>query len=203
MDKELLKDFIPLETQAPIWDRFFMVAPLVVIGTKEGKGYDLAPKHMATPLGHSNYFGFVCTPSHATYHNVKKTGEFAVSFPLPDQIALASLSASPRSGQEAKSKDILQALPTIKTLTIDALFIGNSYLYLECQLFKIIDGFDAHSFITGKISAAYVHKEYQKVSDADEQLQMYQHPLLAYVANGRFAKLSETFNFPFPKDFKR
>lgn len=203
MDKELLKDFVPLETQIPIWDHFFMVAPLVVVGTKEGQGYDLAPKHMATPLGQSNYFGFICTPSHATYHNVKKTGEFSVSFPMPDQITLASLSASPRTDELTKSEHIVQALPTIKAPNIDALFIGNSYLYLECRLYKIIDGFDAYSFITGKVEAAFVRKEYLKVSDTDEQQQMHQNPLLAYVANGRFAKLSETFNFPFPKDFKR
>ncbi len=203
MKRQLADHLIPLATNEPIWNHFFTVAPLVVIGTKEGNGYDLAPKHMATPIGPLNYFGFVCTPKHSTYQNCKETGEFAVSFPLPDQIVLASLSASPRCGGQSKVKTIVQSLPTIKTTSIDALFVAHSYLYLECRLFKIIDGFGAYSFISGEVKAAFVHKDYLRVSEKDEQQQINQHPLLVYVADGRFATISETFNFPFPKGFKR
>ncbi len=88
--------FYTLDTSIPIWERIFTVAPLIVIGTKEGATYNLAPKHMATPIGFDNYFGFVCTPKHATYQNIKETQEFTVSFPIPDQVVLASLSAMPR-----------------------------------------------------------------------------------------------------------
>ena len=64
------RDVVTLDTAFPIWERFFTVAPLVLIGTREVDGtYDLAPKHMVTPLGWGNYFGFVCTPRHATYAN--------------------------------------------------------------------------------------------------------------------------------------
>jgi hypothetical protein len=43
-------DLVALDTARPVWDRFFTVAPLVVIGTREPDGgYDLAPKHMVTP----------------------------------------------------------------------------------------------------------------------------------------------------------
>ena len=55
-------NLVALDTALPIWNQFYTVAPLAVIGTKEGEGYDLAPKHMITPLGRDNYFGFVCTP---------------------------------------------------------------------------------------------------------------------------------------------
>jgi len=201
MEKEFTVDFIPLAMDTPIWNRFFTIAPLIVVGTKEGNGYDLAPKHMATPIGPSNYFGFVCTPKHATYHNIRKTGEFAVSFPLPNQTLLASLSASPRCGGDTANKSIVDSLPTFKTNTIDALFIKNAYLYLECTLFKIMDGFDGYSFITGKVKAAFVDKNYLRESEKDEQQQIYEHPLLAYLAHGRFAHITETFNFPFPKGF--
>lgn len=202
MANEFTTDFIPLATDAPIWNRFFTIAPLVVIGTKEGSGYDLAPKHMATPIGSSNYFGFACTPKHATYHNIKESGEFAVSFPRPDQTILAALSASARCGDDTNGKDIVDSLPTFKTNTIDALFIKNAYLYLECTLFRIMDGFDGHSFISGRVKAAFVDKNYLRESEKDEQQQLFKHPLLAYLAHGRFAHISETFNFPFPKDFK-
>jgi len=192
-----------LDTSIPIWDRVFTVAPLVVIGTKEGDAYDLAPKHMVTPIGFDNYFGFVCTPKHATYQNIKKNKEFTVSFPLPNQVVLASLSASPRCDDISKSKSIIEALPTIKATTVNALCIPKSYLLLECKLFKIIDGFKENSIITGKVIAALVDKNYLKDSEKDEQQQLKENPLLAYIAYGRFAKITETYNFPFPKNFKR
>ena len=52
-----------LDTKHPVWERFFTVAPLVLIGTQEPDGgHDLAPKHMAMPVSWQNYFGFVCAP---------------------------------------------------------------------------------------------------------------------------------------------
>ncbi|WP_373017001.1 hypothetical protein [Muriicola sp.] len=80
--------------------------------------------------------------------------------------------------------------------------IAGAYLYLECELFRIIEGFDDYGLITGKIRAAHVDKDYLKVSEVDEREQLMKNPLLAYIAQGRYAKISETFNFPFPKDFK-
>jgi len=203
MDTLLDDNFTILDTDLPIWDRVFTVAPLVVIGTKEGKGYDLAPKHMATPIGFGNYFGFVCTPRHSTYQNIKETGYFTVSFPVPDQVTITSLSASPRCDNTTKFKHVIETLPTLKATTIDALLIANSYLYLECELFKIIDGFDENSIITGKINKAFVQNNYLRISEQDEQQQLYDNPLLAYIAYGRFAKIKQTYNFPFPKDFKK
>jgi len=203
MDTIRVKNYVSLNTEIPIWDRIFTVAPLIVIGTKEQEGYDLAPKHMATPLGFDNYFGFVCTPRHGTYQNVKKTGEFTVSFPKPDQVTTTSLSASPRTEALTKSQQIVESLPLIKAASMDAPLIKDAYLYLECELFKIIDGFGENSIITGKIKEAYVHNDYLRVSEKDEQEQLNNNPLLAYISNGRFAKIKETYNFPFPKDFKR
>jgi len=203
MDTLLQENYVSLNLSDPVWDRIFTVAPLVIIGTKEESGIDLAPKHMATPLSFGNYFGFVCTPNHHTYHNVKNNGEFTVSFPRPAQIVATSLSATPRRKEISKSEGILSVLDTIQAKTMDAPIIKNAYLYLECDLFKIIDGFDENSLIAGKIKAAYVHKDYLRLSEKDEQEQLKKHPLLAYIAIGRFAEISETYNFPFPKEFKR
>lgn len=191
-----------LDTSNPIWEHIFTVAPLIVVGTKEGENYNLAPKHMATPIGFENYFGFVCTPKHATYSNIKETQEFTVSFPLPDQILLASLSASSRISNKMLSKPIIEALPTSKASLMDVLYIKGSYLLLECRLDKIVDGFGENSIIVGKIIAAHVDKNYLKVSDKDEQKQIQQCPLLAYISKGRFAKITETYNFPFPKNYR-
>jgi flavin reductase (DIM6/NTAB) family NADH-FMN oxidoreductase RutF len=196
-------NFIELDVKEPVWSHFFTVAPLVVIGTKEATGYDMAPKHLAFPVGFHNYFGFVCTPRHRTYGNVVTNKEFAVSFPKPGQEVLTSLSASSRKDKSSKFETVISTLPTVSATVTDTLFLQDAYLRFECSLFKIIDGFDDNSIITGKIKAAFVDSEYLRISDSDEQQQLYKHPLLAYIADGRFARISETFNFPFPKDFMR
>ena len=193
---------ITLDTSTPVWDQFFTIAPLVVIGTKEGDKYDLAPKHMATPLGQDNFFGFVCTPRHSTYHNVNKERSFTVSFPKPDQVVMASLAASPRCEGTQNQKLILENIPTYKAIKVDALFLKNSYLFLECEYLKTVDGFGNHSLICGKIIGAYVDQSYLRASEIDEQKLIYNSPLLAYLANGRFAEIKESLAFPYPKNFK-
>ncbi len=195
-------DIVRLHSGEFIWDHFFTVAPLVVIGTKEGDSYDLAPKHMAMPLGHDNYFGFICTPRHITYHNVKREKGFTVSFPKPDQVTLASLAASPRCEEEGNQKLILNNLPTFRAEQIDALFLEDSYLFLECEHMQTIDGFGQHSLICGKILDTYVDEKYLRVSEQDEQDMIINAPLLAYLAYGRFAEIKQSLAFPFPKDFK-
>jgi len=96
---------VELDVRAPVWDRFFTVAPLVLVGTREPDGrFDLAPKHMVLPLGWQNYFGFVCTPRHATYFNAWRERAFTVSFPRPDQLVEASLAASGRCDDERNKR---------------------------------------------------------------------------------------------------
>jgi flavin reductase (DIM6/NTAB) family NADH-FMN oxidoreductase RutF len=198
-----MPEYIPLDMADPIWPHFFTVAPLVIVGTREGTGYDMAPKHMAFPMGFENYFGFVCTPDHNTYHNVRKTGEFTVSYLVPDQLLLASISASPRPEELSKSDSIVSALPTEPAKQMDALLISDAYVHLECQLFKMVDDFGNNSLITGKIIAAHVREDYLRVSEQDEFDLVARNPLLAYVADGRFANITTTHNFPYPKNFKR
>ena len=88
------QNLVELDVSHPGWERFFWVAPLVLVGTREADGsHDLAPKHMAMPVGWENYFGFVCTPRHHTYLNIRRSGVFTISYPRPDQLVLASLPA--------------------------------------------------------------------------------------------------------------
>ncbi|MDM9632267.1 flavin reductase [Robiginitalea aurantiaca] len=195
--------WVPLDTDRPIWSRFFMIAPLAVVGTREADGYDLAPKHMITPMGFENYIGFVCTPAHGTYQNIEVRGEFTMSFPMADQVLISSLTASPRQSGISKMEQIIDALPTCRAAEVDALFLEQSYLMLECKHFRTIDGFGGNSLITGTILHAYVHPDYLRVSEQDEQQLLHEHPLLAYVAEGRFSRVAETYHFPFPKGFNR
>ena len=132
MRERARSSLVTLPEDAPVWERTFTVNPLVLIGTKERDGdYDLAPKHMAMPMGWENYFGFVCTPRHRTYHNARREGVFTVSYPRPVQVVLASLAAAPRESDG--SKLAVDVLPTFPASEVDGLFIEDAYLFLECS----------------------------------------------------------------------
>ena len=196
------RQLVSLDLAHPIWNRFFCVAPLVIIGTREeGGDYDLAPKHMALPLGWDNYFGFICTPRHHTYHNVLREGVFTVSFPKPEQVVLTSLSAAPRCDTDAKPS--LAALPTFAASVVDGVFVKDGYLFLECELDRIVDGFGENSLIAGKVVAAQVEEESLRIAARDDQDLLNQAPLLAYLPPGRYAKIEQSFSFPFHSGFKR
>ena len=193
---------IRLDVSRPIWDRFFTVAPLVVIGSKEPDGtYDLAPKHMAMPLGWQNYYAFVCSPRHATYRNIRRERQFTVNFPRPTEVVSSSLAASPRCDDD--SKPALALLSTRPAGAVDGVLVGDCYLYLECTLHSMLDGFGANSLVIGKVVAASADEDYVRMDDRDAGEQLFKAPLLAYVSPGRYATLRETAQFPLPKGFSR
>jgi len=193
---------VELDLNDPIWDRFFWVAPLVLVGTRESDGsYDLAPKHMAMPMGWKNYFGFVCTPRHHTYQNIKRDGVFTVSYPHPSQLVLTSLAASPRCGDEGKPA--LSVLPVFPAKLIDGVLVEGGTVFLECELDRIIDGFDVNSLIVGKVVAARVDEKAERSPDHDDQAVVHDVPLLAYLHPGRFAKIENSLSFPFPAGMKK
>ncbi len=192
----------PVTDIASLWQQVFMVFPLAIVGSKEKDGsYDLAPKHMAIPLSWEDHFGFVCTPTHATYSNIKETGEFTVSYPRPEQVVFTSLTASPRC--EDQQKRIIDTLPTFPASEVDGVFIKDAYLYLECKLDRIIDNFGNNSLIAGKIVLAHIDKQAHRHSELDDEQLLHTNPLLAYLYPGRFAKIIDTHAFPFPDGFKR
>ncbi len=193
---------VELGTEEPVWDRCFMVAPLVLVGTRDEDGsLDLAPKHMAFPMGWQNYFGFVCSPRHCTSANIERTGEFTVSYPKPSQVLYASLAASPR--YEGGEKTVLQSFPTFPAKRINGEFIDDAYLFLECRHFKTIDGFGDNCLITGEVVAAYAHPDYIRSTQLDEQELIHDAPLMAYLPPSRFATITKSNAFPFPADMKR
>ena len=202
MDDTTKAKIVSLEIQQPIWDRFFTVSPLVLIGTRDvSREYNLAPKHMAFPMGWDNYFGFVCTPSHTTYQNIVRSGVFTVTYPRPTQVVLASISATPRDDDNFKPS--LLAMDTFPATQVDGPFVEDGYIFLECQLERIIDNFGRNSLITGKIIAAHVHQDALRISDRDDGDLIFEAPLLAYLEPGRFARIEQSIAFPFPSDFKR
>lgn len=203
MEKSDARPLVTLNPDASLWERVFVVAPLVVIGTEEADGgYDLAPKHMAVPMGWGPYFGFVCTPRHATYRNAKREGAFTVTYVRPSQVVLAALAAAPRADGPG-AKPSLRALPTVPASVVRGQFLDDGYLFLECELERVVDGFGTNSLIAGRIVAARAHPDALRVSDSDEAERLAHAPLLAYLHPGRYAEVAETHAFPFPAGFTR
>lgn len=193
---------IELDLNRPIWDRFFAVFPLVVVGTREPDGSDdLAPKHLAIPVGWQNYFGFVCTPSHRTYQNIVREKQFAVTYVRPSQSVLASLAATPRCSNG--SKPVTQALPTFAADKVAGKFLQGGRLFLECELTRLVDGLAENSIIVGRIISAKIAEDAMRASDRDDQELIEADPLLAYLYPGRFAEISTSNTLPFPAGFKK
>ena len=193
---------VELDTSVPVWEQFFTVAPLVLIGTRDANGdLDLAPKHMVTPMGWQNYFGFVCTPRHSTCSNIDRSGEFTVSFPKPSQILFTSLAASPRC--EDGDKPVIDYFRTFPATRVDGSFVEECYLYFECRHHKTIEGFGENCLITGEILRAWGDDDYLRQSEADDQETIHESPLLVYLAPGRFATIDRSNAFPFPESMKK
>ena len=195
-------DAIRLEVDEPIWDRFFTVAPLVLIGTRNASGVpDLAPKHMVTPLGWDNYFGFVCSSRHKTWRNIVATEKFTVSYTRPDQLLYTSLAASPRC--EDGSKPIVSVLDTFDAPDSGMPMLSNAYLWLDCELERIVTGFGPNGLIAGHVVAAHGAPDALRHSDLDAETHLAAAPLFAYVHPGRFSIIDSSHSFPFPADMQK
>ena len=184
------------------WNRFYLPFSLVLIGSVEGDHYNLAPKHLAMPLSWKNDFGFICTPSHKTYQNIKLTKTFTVSYPQADQLAIASLASSPRSEND-KDKQIISQLATRPAKVIDGIVLERAFLVYECELTKIYDDFNDNSLIAGKILKAYADEDYLIHQDQDNQRMIYSHPLPVFLYPDRYTLIEKTSAFPFPIGFKK
>ncbi len=197
-----LQTLVKIDLDKPIWDKFFWVSPLSVVGTLEEDGTpNLAPKHMATPLGWQNYFGFVCTPRHSTYRNIERDGVFTVSMPRPDQVVLASLCASPRC--EDAVSPVLDALQTRPATRVRGVHLAQSYLFFECELDRMVDGFGDNSLVVGRIVEAAVARDSLRTRERDGQDLIHKAPMLAYLQPWRFASIDQTYAFPLPEGFER
>lgn len=191
---------VSLDLKEPIWNQFYSVSPIAVVGTREGEGYNLAPKHMTMPLGWQNYFGFVCTPRHQTYRNVREEGAFTISYPRPDQAREVGLTATPRE-EKTREKPVLKDIPTFAATKVDGVLLEGAHLFIECQLDRIIDGLGKYSLIIGGIVAAYVHENVLRTLDRNDEDVIKQAPLFAYLHPGRYATIEESEPFPFPEGF--
>lgn len=185
-----------------VWERVFTVSPLVMVGSKDTDGtYDLAPKHMAMPLGWADRYCFVCTPRHRTYANVERHGVFTVSFPQHFQIVQASLAASRRETDGRKRA--LAALPTFPARSVDGVLVHGCYLFLECELERMVELDGDAALVIGRIVAASAREDAIRDPDRDDAELLRHVSPLAYLSPARFASIDETHSFPFPAFFHR
>lgn len=203
MSEQVSNSMIDITDDPYIWNRFFMVHPLLLIGSKEKNGdFNMAPKYMAMPLGIGPYFGFMATPRNMTYQNVKREKAFTVSFPRPDQLVFSSITASSR--EEDDEKPAVLTVPKTDAIKIDGKFLKGSYLQFECTLHEMTGKFGEWEMIVGNIVAAYVHKDALRKEgvDVDDASIISNNPLLAYLHPGRFSIIKINNKYPLPKDFK-
>lgn len=196
------RDLVTLQPDQPFFETLYTVSPLVVIGTREADGSEnLAPKHMAFPLGWGDHFGFVCKPAHGTYENVERTGEFTVSYPRPDEVLEASLAAAPRDSEG--DKPTLEDIETATGESVNAPAVADAYAVLECELDRIVAGFGDAGLVAGEAVAKHVHTDAHRTHDEEPEVLLERAPALAYLYPDRFAEIRETQAFPFPEGFER
>lgn len=198
---ELPTGLVRLGATGPVWDKVFVVSPLVLVGTLEDDDTpDLAPKHMAVRIGRDR-FCFVCSHRHATLRNVLAREAFTVSFPRPSQILETSMAAGGRA--EDSSKPSLAALRTFPATAVQGVLVEGCYLHLECRLDRVVEDLgDDSVLVVGEIVAADAAEDAVRHSDGDDADLVARSPLLAYVSPGRFASVQETLSFPYPHDFR-
>jgi flavin reductase (DIM6/NTAB) family NADH-FMN oxidoreductase RutF len=168
-----------LDLAGPVWDRVFVVAPLVLVGTLEEDGSaDLAPKHMAMPLGRQNRFCFVCSHRHATLRNAVARKVFTVSFPRPGQILETSLAAGGRA--DDTSKPSLAALRTFPA-TVEGVVEGCTCISSAAWADR--RGLRGQRVVVGEIVAASAAEDAIRHSEDDADV-IASSPLLAYVSPG-------------------
>ncbi|MCJ7780678.1 MAG: flavin reductase [Acidimicrobiia bacterium] len=196
------QEMVALDCTVPIWDRFYLVRPLVIIGTVEPDGsIDFAPKHMAGPASWQNFYSFVCCSDHATYKNAVRTGAFTVSYPTPDQIIETSLTAAPRTADHKKPS--LVAVPKIPASTVEGALVRGARIHLECELERTVDGIGANNLIIGRIVAAAVDERALRVLDREDEHVIADAPILAYLQPNRFCEIKESRSFPFYAGWSR
>ncbi len=184
-----------------LWEQVFVPAPLVLVGTVDDDGsVDLAPKHQAMPLGWADWYGFVCTSRHQTYANVLRTGQFTVSYPTPDQVVAIGQAAAHRIDGDKPTLAVVDQIPAVE---VEGALAAHSSLWLECELDRVVEGFDTHDLIIGRIVRAAAPPWAIRDPDRDDAEALHADPALVFLSPGRFASVAETHAFPFPAEFSR
>jgi flavin reductase (DIM6/NTAB) family NADH-FMN oxidoreductase RutF len=193
-------DLVSIELDDELWERVFLVSPLVLVGTREPDGgYDFAPKHRVVTL--PRHVGFVCRPSHATWRNALREGAFTVSWPAPRRIVMAASAASPRC--EDGEKKALRGLPTVAARKVDGVLVEGCPFHVECSVDRVLDDLGEEGLVLGRIVAACADEKVLRSGAIPDGTLVHEQPLVAYLHPSQFAVIDHSAGFPFPKDFTR
>ena len=110
------------------------------------------------------------------------------------------MTAAPRCDD---TKPIIEFTETFPAQLVEGRFVASGYLFLECELVRIVHGFGANSLIAGSVVAAHAQPEALRRKDRDDAEILLDVPQLAYLYPGRFAIIDKTEAFPFPAGMKR
>lgn len=194
--------YVSLTPGELIWDDFYTVAPLVLIGTIEADGSpDIAPKHQAMPVGHGTLFAFACSPAHATYRNAVATSSFTVGYPTPEMVLQASLAAGPRDS--AGDKPTLELLALSPARVVDGVLVEGCRVHLECTLERVLEDLDDRALVVGRVVVAHVSERALISAHGNHADVVERAPLLAYLHPGRVASVRASKEFPFHRGFHR
>jgi flavin reductase (DIM6/NTAB) family NADH-FMN oxidoreductase RutF len=158
--------------------------------------YDLAPKHMVTPMGWDNYFGFVCAPRHATYRNVLRTKDsFTVSYlgPEPARAREPDGGASLRRGRKTVAPRPADRACRARVRAAPVRSVRAARVPPSIESSK---RFGENGLIIGKIVAARVHRSAARAFELEDERLIEESPLLVYVAPGQYARVDESHSFP-------
>lgn len=192
---------VELDLKSDLWARTFQVAPLVLVGTRDRSGRDdVAPKHMAMPLGLEPWYGFVCTPTHTTYWNAVESRCFTVTWPRPEQVLTTSFAAGQRCGGQKHS---LEAVETFPATRVEAPLVRGGAFFIECEVDRVLEGFGRYCLIAGKVVAAHADPDVLRCDDRDDAELLQANPLFAYLHPDRFAEVAASNGFPLPVGFAR
>ena len=183
-----------------VWHRVFTVAPLVIVGSKDTDGtYDLAPKHMAMPLGWGRATASSARRGTGRTGTSNGTAPSRSAFPVvPDRAGRARRIEREPDG----TKPALAALPTFPAREVDGVLVHGCYAFLECELERFVELDDA-SLVIGRIVAASAVEEAIRDADGDDAELLRHVAPLAYLNPTRFAAIDEIRSFPFPASFSR
>jgi hypothetical protein len=196
-------DVVELDTSASIWERSFTLFPLVVVGSLDREGaLDLAPKHLAMPMSWQNDFGFVCTPRHRTYDNVRTTGVFTVTYVRPDQAVFASLAASPRDadGNKADHRPARDHAGEAHRRALPRRRLPVPRVRAAPHLRRLRQEQPDHGPHRGRPGRGRRRAQRRRWTT---RTCCSRAPLLAYLYPGRFATVADSNQLPFPAGFSR
>jgi flavin reductase (DIM6/NTAB) family NADH-FMN oxidoreductase RutF len=97
----------------------------------------------------------------------------------------------------------LQSLPTEPATIVDGVFLSGGYVYLECELDRLVDGFGENSLVAGRIVAAHVAFDALRSADRDDQALLAGAPLPVFLYPQRYGTLDRSVTFPYHEGFER